>query len=59
MCVALRDFHSRSLEEVDAREDDLLEIMTSLDEDWLIVRHCFTLGQEYDDEKRRQGEQLS
>lgn len=37
MCVALKSFHASNSEEVDCVQDDLLEIISTLDDQWLVV----------------------
>lgn len=56
MCVALHSFRSSNCEEVDCRQDDLLEIISTLDDQWLVVRSrvidlFLNVGEEHDDEK--------
>lgn len=39
MCIALDDHISHHIHEVDARRNDLLEVLTEIDHDWLLVRN--------------------
>ena len=59
MCVAFHSFRSTSCEEVDCHQDDLLEIISTLDDQWLVVNlgildsFILGIGEKHDDEEGR------